>query len=50
MGKKRINVDLDEIIWKRFKLMAVSLDKNMNQLLEEILTQEVTKFEKKKGK
>lgn len=48
--KIRFTYTVDEKLMQRVKIMAVKKKKKINQILDEILTREVEKFEAENGK
>ena len=47
MSRKNINTTLDEDLYKKIKVLAIKLDKNANDLIEEGMEYILNKYENK---
>lgn len=48
MGRKNINTTIDEELYKKIRLLALHLDLNANDLIEEGMRHVLKKYENKK--
>ncbi|ADL12391.1 hypothetical protein [Acetohalobium arabaticum] len=49
MARKNINTTLDEDLYKKIKVLAIELDKNANDLIEEGMEYIINKYENQKN-
>lgn len=47
MTRKNVNTTLDEDLYKKIKVLAIDLDKNANDLIEEGMEYVLNKYENK---
>ena len=50
MVRKNINTTLDEDLYKKIKVLAIELDKNANDLIEEGMEYIVSKYSKEQNR
>ncbi|AGB40353.1 hypothetical protein Halha_0347 [Halobacteroides halobius DSM 5150] len=49
MRRKAVNTTLDEDLYKKIKVLAIKLDKNANDLIEEGMEYIIDKYENQKN-